>query len=304
MREINDFKSIVNNVNFSFPELKEKCVLKVKNSKKVFDISFIVPIRGRESFLSPLYDSFKKAKKANLKVSFLVVEHSPQPLHQDFCKENKIDYIFIPCKSKDLFNKCLCMNCGALWGQKCKNFIFHDVDCVVQSTFFENIIQNLLEKKSDALQTFTGRRVLYCSEALTKEIVKGNFDYDILRQDNVHVKPPTLIGAPGGSIFIKRETFFDVGGFDHILFQANSPEDAFFWLKIETVGKIDICDNPPNEIFHMSHPVTYNSNPLNSLMKRFYKDFAKMNVNERLEFINICKQKFQEWNQEKTILQL
>lgn len=279
----------------SFNNTKEDAEVNLCDSSYC-DISFIVPVRGRQEFLPILYDAFKISKdNVNKKIELTVVEHSHEKSHMNFCVDNEINYIFIPCEEDELFNKCLAMNCGVLLSNDADYFLFHDLDCIMQSNFFSNIMLNLEEKKVEALQTFTKRRVLYCSAGLTQKIIEGGYDYDSLEFNGTNVTLPNTSGASGGSIFIKKELFFKIGGYDHLLFQANSPEEAFFWKKIETLSKIEVCDNPENELFHLSHPITYKSNPRNKEMKEYYQQFLDKNQQQRENLIKLMARQFNQW---------
>jgi|TARA_R110000851_G_scaffold285798_1_gene439581 predicted glycosyltransferase involved in capsule biosynthesis len=299
VKKINQLRPIEETLteqDFSFKELKEVCTLHLLPSKDKCDISFIIPVRGRQEFLPTIFDAFKKAcEKSVLNICLTVVEHSNEMVHLDFCQENGISYIFIPCEKDDLFNKGLAMNCGAIWSRDSEFLLFHDLDCIMQSDFFDNIMTNLEEKQTDALQTFTKRRVLCCNKILTKKILLGGYDYDSLRLNNLTVTLPQFLGAHSGSVFIKREAFYKVGGYDHTFVKANSPDDSFFCRKIATISSISSCDEPENELFHLNHPVTYNSSPKNVEMKEVEFQFGVMTENQAREFVFLCEAKFKEW---------
>ena len=287
---------ILSEQDFSFKKLQKECIICPAQTLTHYDISFIIPIRGRQDFLPIMLDAFLKAKeKSDLRICITVVEHSHKMEHLDFCIDNEVNFIHIPCEEGDLFNKCLAMNCGAIWSHDSDFLLFHDLDCIIQSDFFNNIMKNLEEKQTDALQTFTKRRVLYCNKILTDKILQGGYDYDSLRLNNLTVTLPQFVGAPGGSIFIKREAFYKVGGYDHMFFQANSPEDSFFWRKIATISSIGVCDEPENELFHLNHPITYHSNPKIGEMKEVDFQFGVMDENKAREYVFLCESKFEEW---------
>jgi hypothetical protein len=259
----------------------------VYNNEDFFDLNIIIPVRNREKFAKPLYNSFiKAAENCILKISFTFVEHSEFPIHSKFCKQNKINYFWIKSEPGELFNKCLAHNIGAFFSPKSEYLLFHDIDCLVQSDFFLKLFDNIKNKSAGAIQNFTGRRVLYVNEELTNRIINEEFDVDNLSIDLQEVSLPMFIGAPGGSITIKRDLFFKVGGYDPELFLANSPEDIFFWDKVETIDNMYICDNPNIEIYHMNHMPTYMDNPFINEMKLVYETFKNSTKEEREEIIN------------------
>jgi len=273
----------------NYKKIKEENLVLIQNPEKLFDINFLIPVRNRIEFAQPMYNSFLKAKEnSSLAISYTVIEHSEIPDHAKFCKKNKINYIWIKSAPDELFNKCLCYNLGALYSNISKYILFHDIDCLVQSDFFVKLTKNITNQNCKAIQCFQQRRVLYCNENLTKEIVNEKFTaFDVLNlKDNSNIDLPRLggkvmLGAPGGSILVERELFFDVGGYDDDLFLANSPEDAYFWEKIDTISKMHTAENPAIDIFHMYHSPTYMSNPYIKQMQKIYEDFKKLTKEEK-----------------------
>lgn len=262
-------------------------IIIINDSFEIWDINFIVTVRGRLEFAEPMLRSFLEAtNKSNLKIAYTVVEHSELAQHSSFCKKNKLNYIWIKSNSGELFNKCLAYNFGAFFSVKSKYILFHDIDCVIQSDFFKKIVENISKKKCRAIQCFNERRVLYLNGELTKKVIDKKIDFDSLDINTNGVSLPQFIGAPGGSILVDRELFFKVGGYDPELFQANSPEDIFFWDKIETIDKMYISDDPAIEVFHLNHPPTYYSNPHISEMKGYYEEFKNMSIDKKKEFID------------------
>jgi predicted glycosyltransferase involved in capsule biosynthesis len=179
---------------------------------------------------------------------------------------------------------------GALYSNISKYIIFHDIDCLIQSDFFNKIKLNVSIQKCKALQCFQQRRVLYCDINLTKKIILNEINIDELSLDFEGVDLPRLggkvmLGAPGGSILVERDLFFNVGGYDADLFLANSPEDAFFWEKINVIEKMYTSENPPIDIFHMFHNPTYFDNPFINQMKKIYEDFKILSKEEKIRLI-------------------
>lgn len=258
------------------------------NDTELFDFSVIIPVRNREEFAEPLYKSFKAAvDNSGLKVDFTFVEHSENPKHSKFCKNNRINYFWIKSNPGELFNKCLAHNIGAMFSSKSKYLLFHDIDCLVQSDFLIQLFENIKNQNARAIQSFTGRRVLYINPQLTGKVIAGDFEVDDLSIELDEVAPPHIIGAPGGSITIDRDLFFEVGGYDPELFQANSPEDVFFWDKVDVVDKMYISDNPDIEIYHMYHRPTYMDNPLINEMKSVHFTFKNMSDEEKEDIVRL-----------------
>ena len=261
-------------------------------------LSVIIPVYGRESFLSPLIHYFRIAEKnIDFPISYTVVEHSEVPVHLKSCRELKINHIWIEKPETQPFNKCLAMNIGAC-AVKGEDYMFHDLDCIVCSDFFKNVYLNVKNKEAKAIQTFSDRRVLYLDTKLTSEALVMELKVDSLEEGPIDkdspgytgVTPPTNSGAPGGSIWIKAEEFVNVGGYDPNLFFGYSPEDAFFWDKVSTMSTMHTCTNPRNEIFHMKHPLTELSNPhLNHLIELRNAYASGCSHEEKIKFINLQK---------------
>ncbi|MEK6883761.1 MAG: hypothetical protein AABY22_29300 [Nanoarchaeota archaeon] len=177
------------------------------------------------------------------------------------------------------------MNHAALFSVQADAFLFHDLDCLVQRDFFVNLEKNIKDKGARAIQTFHGRRVLYMDDNLTNLIINKKVSVNDINILSPGVSLPLLTGAPGGSMYIKKNLFFDVGGFDPELFSGNAPEDAFFWEKVSVVDQIHTCDSPANEIFHMKHAITYNNPPDRNVMAFMYNIFREAPVCDKLKWL-------------------
>jgi GT2 family glycosyltransferase len=281
-----DIFELIYKNKIDYKNIIEKNISIIYNKNDFFDINIVVPVRNRVEFAYSTYNSFiNSVKKTELKISYTVVEHSDIPKHSKFCKKNKINYIWIKSDENELFNKCLAQNIGAVFSVKSKYILFHDIDCLVKSDFFENLFSNIQNKKANAIQNFNDRRVLYINPELTQKILLKQFDIENLSINLPEISLPVYLGAPGGSITIDRDLFFEIGGYDPELFLANSPEDAFFWEKIDTVDKMYICDNPKIEIYHMNHPPTWMQNPHISEMEKIYKSFKDMSKDLKIKLI-------------------
>lgn len=283
LKYLND--ELYNNI-LDYDNILNESINIIYNEDIEYDINFIITARGRVNFSNPMFQSFKKAcENVNIKIAYTLVEHSEISEHAKFCKKNKINYIWIKSKPGELFNKCLSYNLGAMFSVKSKAYLFHDIDCLIQSDFFDKLLENINNKNCKAIQCFTKRRVLYLNQELTNQIINNEITVDELNINIPGVSLPQFIGAPGGSIYVNKDLFFEIGGYDPELFLANSPEDIFFWDKIETITNMEISDNPEIELFHMNHPPTYNSNPYLNKMLKIHSYFKKLDKNNKLEFI-------------------
>jgi hypothetical protein len=250
------------------------------------DVNIIIPIRGRKSFIDPLLNSLNCADKNSMDIRITVVEHSVNPDMSFVESKYGVNYIHVRCGSDEPFNKCLAMNTGALFSLKSKWFLFHDLDLLVQTTFFQRLFQNIESKNAKAIQTFNKRRVLFCSEDTTEKIIGGKIAFDDLREGRYGIFDNGKVGAPGGSIMIDKDIFFRVGGYDPELWHSYSPEDLFFWDKVSIFTDVKICDNPINEVFHMYHPLQQNMNPEFRAMMLMYKVWSVQGEEEKIKLCN------------------
>lgn len=259
--------------NTIFENLQDKLYQKIKRKKpnKKYWLTIIIPVRGRVEFLTPLIVSLKKSIcNYNRKVNIIVVEESKTSQHKEICKINNVDYFFIE-SDNFYFNKSLCNNIGALLYKNSEYFLFHDLDCLVYDDFLINLIENKESKKTECLQTFYNRRVLYLNEQHTQNLLNKKTSINDINLDEVRVGD---YGAPGGSIFVNKDLFFNVGGYDPELFYGWSPEDIFFWNKIETIEKVHSVDNPKNEILHLYHETQSNDDSL--VLEELYENIKKL----------------------------
>jgi predicted glycosyltransferase involved in capsule biosynthesis len=182
------------------------------------------------------------------------------------------------------------MNCGAVAAPKSSYYLFHDVDCLVQTTFFNNLLENLSRSTRGATQTFFGRRLLYLNDLATILAFDKKLDIDDLDKDTPGIltgKP----GAPGGSIIVDRDTFIKVGGYDDELFVGYSPEDRFFWNKLELFTQVGSAENPPIEMFHMHHPPMHRTNPHREKLAVIWSTFSSLSADQKLSYIHLKCQK-------------
>ncbi len=287
---MNDLEFLTNLVN----DNKKKDYYRLTQYKKPlkkYQISVIIPIRDRTYFIKPLINSLKIAiKNSNKKIGLMIVEHSIEPLAKKDAKSLGVDYFWIQSKKNEVFNKCLCHNIGALMNKQSEYFLFHDLDCLVYDDFFKNIDENIKNKNAEALQCFIGRRVLCLNEMLTNKIVNDEIDFRTIELvDNPNITK-TNYGAPGGSILVKNETFFHVGGFDPEIFSGYSPEDKFFWIKINSKNEIHSSDNPIVEVLHMYHAKMYSDDYELGEMGIICDKLNNLNINDKEEFYKIKKE--------------
>jgi|11_taG_2_1085331.scaffolds.fasta_scaffold01317_10 hypothetical protein len=284
----NDLIKLYKTNKINYNSLKENCTFVLKNTNKV-DVSIIVPVMNRENFHQPLVDHLNAAinKFSTKTFSITFVEHTNKPKHKDNSNKNNVNYIRVNKKDHDPFNKCLCMNVGSLYSNDAEYYLFHDIDILMNENYFIDIFKNLERvNNNSALQTFAGRRIIVMDQHETNSIVRD--------KKNLNTISPTysMPGAPGGSIFIKAQDFKNVGGYDAEFFHGYSPEDAFFWHKLELMVNIQGCNDPVIEAYHMWHPPTHASNPDKEILKSRWVTFQSLQEEDKIKFINHISTEF------------
>jgi hypothetical protein len=270
-----------NKINYR--KLKDNCEFNLVNTEDV-DISVIIPVKGREDFNEPLVRHLMDAMNfySEKKYSITFVEHSETPTHKSLC-QGKTNHIWIKKTKEGFFNKCLAMNVGALFSNKAKYYLFHDIDLLFNKHFFSDIFKNF--KQGSVLQSFAGRRVVVMTHGLTTLIVNNKMKIEDIKIDDVSSKY-SKPGAPGGSIFMGAESFYKLGGFDAEFFHSYTCEDAFFYHKAETLTGISGCNDPVIDVFHMDHPKNLGKdNPDFRIQHLIYEGFKHMNVQDKINFI-------------------
>jgi predicted glycosyltransferase involved in capsule biosynthesis len=276
---------IQNKINYSkLRNMDTNTFLIREDEDMLVDISVIIPVRGRYSFMQKTIDSLKNAiQNTDILISITISEHSHVEEFKSYFYEEEVNYIHISSNGEP-FNKCLMMNLGFLYSTKARQYLFHDVDCQVQSDFFLRLQKNVEIKNALAIQCFYNRRVLCLNIDITEKILNNEVRIDDMFPDHPDV---TIInyGAPGGSVLIEHDLFLKIGGYDPELFWSYSPEDIFFWDKIQNVTTFHSCDNPIIEQYHLYHPSSDKSNPDLKRMIELHKMFKQMHSSSQCEFL-------------------
>lgn len=255
-------------------------------------VSIIITARGRSNFIKPLVDSLRAAIK-DRDISITIVEHAHILEHEKACFDLGVNYVGIPCGATDQFAKSLSSNVGVFVNPKSKWLLMHDIDCLLQEDFFDLLELNLSNNKPIAIQPFYDNRVLYCNEDLTTEIISGR-DFNTLNEqsEGIDIYPGR---ARGGSVFLTRDMYFLIGGYDPELFHGYAPEDTFFWNKISMKTNILSANNPIIEIFHMHHETRMKSNPNLIKMIEFSDTFIKLPIKDKMKIIEQKRKLIEAW---------
>jgi len=259
-----------------------------------YDVNVIIGCRGRKSFVLPLIESFEAAIKnmPSKKITITIVDHNIFPEHMKLVR-GKSNYIWTEGNVSDQYSRSFAYNFGVKYANKSKYYLLHDLDILVKENFFIELFENLGNQK--CIQPYGGRRVLYMSENLTKKVIQKEVDFNTFNQDSEEVNLPMFNGQPalgskGGSIFIERELFEEVGGFDPELFWGYAAEDQFFWEKVNTISEIGFADNPLIDMLHMWHPPSHSTNPFLYEMENSWITFKNLSKEDKIKIIKLKKE--------------
>lgn len=266
-------------------------------SKDTRDLNVIIGVRGRSNFLPVCIKYLKEAiKNSTLKVVITIVEQDSVSHYRAQCKSLGVGYIFIPniiIKKGESYNRSFCFNVGYLLATQSTWYLFHDIDILVDGSFFSNI-STYLAKNPKWLQTYTHKRVLLLNPGITEEIVKSTGLIDLKA---VKDYKEAQAGSTGGSIIVRNDVFLDVGGFDPEFFYGYGPEDSFFWSKLEVCTKPTgimeghfcgggvFADDPAIEVYHMHHEPMWYTNPDEGGMLRIRESFWKYSYEDKMKLI-------------------
>jgi hypothetical protein len=287
----------------------------VKNSKIIknivggnADINFYIPVRGRVNFFKP-FIKYAKAASENTRgtVNYIIIENDTISNYKSLCEKENISYIFIPnelTQSDNIFAKALCYNLGFVCANIAKWNIFHDLDILIDNNYFNNLYTYLIKKDITWIQPYAKKRVVMLGKSATDNIIKTDLVLDF---NNVPDKKESMAGCPGGSIVVRREDFISIGGYDPELFFGYSPEDSFFWTKLEILygapdtkykthfqGKAIYADSPPIDVFHMYHENALSHNKYYYFMLETLHSFWEFKNKERKEIIELKSKLFKE----------
>lgn len=265
---------------------KEKHLEQTANSKKryIFTKSLpmrkiIIPCLGRKENLTATLKRLQSIHPPNegYKPQICIVEHSPFPDLQEIANEFDCEYLWLFLDPRDptlpigQFNKALCYDKAFLYTTPAEWYLFHDNDILVPRDFWNRIDKNIERTKTQFLQPYTHRSLLNTFPEIANQLRENVdlADMSLLQE----MYSPIVEGAPGGSLYLKRERYLDVGGHDPNYCWGYGPEDAFFFNKLKQFEPIAYADNPPIEMIHLWHTNAASNNPFRFEMDWFVKCF-------------------------------
>ena len=233
-----DFTEICDHDDFMFTlrDPSQKC-----------DINLVIGCSGRPTLVRATVKYLKKTiAQSSLSVRLVISEMGDFPLMEKLAKEESLSYIFTPFEVSDTeykHSEGLAHNISYLLAPKTSWYCFHCSDTIVPENWLQRI-EPYLTDETTFLQPFSQKRLKYCNESYTRELcadpegmqiegVGNALASNILPNREKLFLPEAPAGAPGGSIFIRREDFERVGGYDPEIFWGWAPEDTMMWIKQE-----------------------------------------------------------------------
>ena len=255
----------------------------------------IIPCLGRKENLIP---TLQRLRTIQVPVEgyhpvICIVEHSPYPDLQSIAEDFSCEYLWLFLDPRDptlpigQFNKALCYDKAFLYTSPAQWYLFHDNDVLVPKDFWRRIDENVKRTKTQFLQPYT-HRCLLNTQPQVAEVFRTNPSLmdEPLSDELFFPKAP---GAPGGSLYLKRERYLDVGGHDPNYCWGYGPEDQMFFDKLKLFEPIAYADEPPIEMVHLWHPTAANNNPFRHEMDWFVKVFFKSKSDDEKQILMASK---------------
>ena len=249
---------------------RQRPAFKALQSKEPYDISIVIPCKGRRPLLETTIKVLKhEIAKTDLRIAITLVEHTDSIEFKEYAFTEGLGWIHIPLSGGvgsplGQFNRGLCFDIGHLYGPPSNYYMMHDSDLLVPDNFF-NKVQVYFNRGAVALQPYSDRFVWQTNQEFSEKL---QADLSIFYNgiDEQSVCSQNMPGAKGGSFILKSNLFADVGGYDPQLFWGYAPEDQLFWLKVQSLTSIEYADSPRLPLIHLWHPNAATKNPLLSEM--------------------------------------
>jgi glycosyltransferase involved in cell wall biosynthesis len=286
---MNDYKVDYNEQISIDNQNRKRPAFKALDSKESYDISIVIPCKGRKPLLETTIKVLKhEIAKTDLRIVITLVEHTDSIEFKEYAFTEGLGWIHIPLTGGvgsplGQFNRGLCFDIGHLYGPPCKYYMMHDSDLLVPDIFF-NKVQFYFNRGAVALQPYSDRFVWQTNQEFSEKLqadlsifYKGIDEHDVCTQNSP--------GAKGGSFILKSDLFANVGGYDPQIFWGYSPEDQLFWLKVGSIVLVEYADNPRMPLIHLWHPNAATKNPLLAEMDMLILYIKQQNTSDIKPYI-------------------
>jgi GT2 family glycosyltransferase len=281
---MNDYKVNYNEQTSIDNQNRQRPAFKPLESKEPYDISIVIPCKGRRPLLETTIKVLKhEIAQTDLRIAITLVEHTDEIEFKEYAFTEGLGWIHIPLTGGTgsplgQFNRGLCFDIGNLYGPPCKYYMMHDSDLLVPDNFF-NKVQVYFNRGALALQPYSDRFVWQTNQEFSEKL-QADLSIFYAGVNEQIVCTRNQPGAKGGSFIIKSDLFAKVGGYDPQIFWGYSPEDQLFWLKIQTVSSVEYADSPRLPLLHLWHPNAATKNPLLAEMDMLNLYIKQQNTSE------------------------
>jgi hypothetical protein len=263
---MNDCKVNYNEQTSIENQNRNRPAFKALESKEPYDISIVIPCKGRRPLLETTIKVLKhEIAKTDQRVAITLVEHTDSIEFKEYAFTEGLGWIHIPMTGGvgsplGQFNRGLCFDIGHLYGPPCKYYMMHDSDLLVPDNFF-NKVNVYFNRGTIALQPYSDRFVWQTNQEFSEKL-QADLSIFYAGVDEQDVCTRNQPGAKGGSFILKSDLFTNVGGYDPQVFWGYAPEDQLFWLKVESIASVNYADSPRIPLIHLWHPNAATKNPL------------------------------------------
>lgn len=268
-------------------EQKGKTMKRYIYEKTLPPRKIIIPCLGRKENLVPTLKRLQMIQPPieGYRPTVCIVEHSPFPDLEGIAKEFNCEYLWLFLDPRDpklpvgQFNKALCYDKAFLFTSPANWYLFHDNDVLVPKDFWKRIDENVERAKTKFLQPYTYRSLINTLPEVA-EMLRKNLSLadEPLAEGTFY---PIVEGAPGGSLYLDRQRYIDVGGHDPNYCWGYGPEDRLFFNKLKLFEEIAYADDPPIEMIHLWHPTAESKNPFRYDMDWFVNVFFERHPKEQ-----------------------
>jgi hypothetical protein len=265
--------------------------------KKVPPRKIIIPCFRRRENLIAVLKRFQMIAppREGYRPQILLVEHSHLQEIEYIANDFNCEYVWFDQKEGPnddsplgQFNKALCYDKAFLFSSPAEWYLFHDNDVLVPNDFWTRLDANIQRTGTKFLQPYTHRSLLNLYPHVA----------DLIREDpalvdqGVHagMYAPINAGAPGGSLYIHRDRYIDVGGHDPNLCWGYGPEDRLFYNKLQLFEPISFADDPPIEMIHLWHSSAAVNNHFLDVMNWFvFNYYEQLPLEEKMAIMSTKK---------------
>lgn len=231
-------------------------------------VSVIIPVRGRDRVEAIAFVASALRSISGSDSEVLICEHAAAPLLKREWPAG-IRHVAVPAAEGEAFNKSKALNAGARLARH-PVLLLHDADVWPCADYVSTCLEKMEREGWDALRPI--RFLFLLDEVQTGEVlavrrIGTNWAISQVQQNN-----------PGLATFIRRETYFEIGGHDE-RFTGWGWEDVEFLDRLQTRNLYPGSFLPAIHLWHA--PSRAKQNPRES--QELVRELLKIPVEQRIE---------------------